>query len=193
MYIFNEVMYMSEMITQSIGIVAMLFNIFSYQQKTAKGIFYFQLLGCFLFSVNFFLLGSISGALFCLVGAIRSVVFLNKSRLHSDHIGWLIGFILIYICIYVLTFTLFGKEFTLINALVELLPTTAMTAITIAFRMQNAKVFRLIGLIHSPCWLIYDIVVFSLGGIIGEILALCSIFIGILRLDRRKKAPEKEE
>jgi hypothetical protein len=132
-------------------------------------------------------LGAIVGSILNVVAAVRAVVFLNKDRLRANHPAWLAGFILVYLLSYVLTFTVFGKEATPVNLLVEFLPVIGMTATTISFRMSDAKAIRRFGLISSPSWLVYNIVSFSVGAIICEVLSLGSIFIGMFRLDRKNK------
>ena len=61
-----------------------------------------------------------------------------------------------------------------------------MIATTISFRLTDAKSIRRYGLISSPSWLVYNIVNFAIGAIICEVLSLCSIVIGMIRLDRNK-------
>jgi len=175
-----------ELLAQSIGILAMAFNILSYQQKTQKRVIGFQLMGGLLFSINFFLLGAMVGAILNVVAAVRAVVFLQKEKLNSNHPAWLIGFTAVYFASYVLTFTLFGKPATAGNLIVELLPVIGMIATTISFRFTDAKTIRRYGLISSPCWLVYNIANFSLGAICCEVLSLGSIVLGMLRLDRKK-------
>ena len=92
----------TEIIAQAIGIFAMCFNLFSYQQKTRKGAIICQLFGTILFTVNFFLLGAIVGALMNFIGAVRAVIFINKEKLRADHIAWFIGFTAVYIVSYIL-------------------------------------------------------------------------------------------
>ena len=77
----------------------------------------------------------------------------------------------------------------------EVLPVLAMTVTTIAFRYKEDKILRRVTFISSPMWLTYNVVFFSLGGIIGEALNLSSAIIGTIRLDRKKeeKAEEKAE
>lgn len=176
-----------ELIAQAVGIVAMSFNILSFQQKTHKTVITFQLFGSILFAVNFFMLGATVGGILNLVGALRAIVFMNREKLRADHIGWLIFFTILYIFSYILTFTVFGKEMTAFNAIIELLPVAAMTATTISFRLQNARAIRLFGLFSSPSWLIYNIVNFAVGAIICEVLSLCSIVIGLFRYDLKPR------
>lgn len=176
-----------ELIAQIIGIAAMVFNILSYQQKTRAAAISFQLVGASLFAVNFFLLDAVVGGLLNVIGAIRSIVFLNKEKLHANHPAWFIGFTAAYLASYILTFTLFSKEPTAFNLIIEFLPVIGMVALTISYRLSDAKSIRRFGLISSPSWLIYNIVNLSIGAIFCEVLSLCSILIGIFRLDRNNK------
>ena len=177
-----------ELIAQAIGIVAMVFSIFSYQQKTSRRVIFCQSIAGVLFCVSFFMLGTTVGAILNAVATFRGIVFMYREKFRADHIAWLVAFILMYIASYVLTFTVFGKEFTLGNAVVELLPVIGMSASTIGFRKNNARAIRRYSLICSPCWLVYNIVAVAAGAIICETLSLVSIFIGIWRHDRNKNS-----
>lgn len=175
-----------DLIAQGLGLVAMAFNILSYQQKTRGRAIAFQLMGASLFAVNFWLLGAMMGCILNLISAFRAIVFLNRDRLRANHPAWLLGFILTFLLSYGMTFTVLGKAPTAVNLIVEFLPVIGMTATTLSFRMQSAKAIRRFGLVSSPSWLVYNIAVFSLGAIICEVLSLGSIFIGIRRLDREQ-------
>ena len=174
-------------IAQIVGLFAMAFNIFSYQQRTQKRAIAFQLGGSTLFAINYLMLGAVVGGILNAVGIVRALVFLNREKLKATHPAWLMGFSAVYLLSYALTFTVFGKEATLFNLIVEFLPVIGMTATTISFRLSDAKAIRRFGLISSPSWLVYNIVSFSVGAIICEVLSLGSIVIGMLRLDRNKK------
>ena len=176
-----------EIIAQIVGIFAMAFNLLSYQQKTRKGAIVFQLFGTTLFTINFLMLGAMVGGLLNLVGAIRAIIFINKEKLRADHIAWQIGFIAVYFASYILTFTVFGKEATVFNLIIEFLPLIGMIATTISYRFSDAKSIRKFGLISSPAWLVYNIANMSVGAILCEVLSLGSIIIGIVRLDKKKK------
>ena len=177
----------TEIIAQVIGIFAMIFNLLSYQQKTRNKAIIFQLFGTTLFTINFLMLGAMVGGLLNLVGAIRAIVFINKEKFHADHIAWQIGFVIVYFASYILTFTVFGKEPTLFNFIIEFLPLIGMIATTISYRFTDAKAIRRFGLISSPAWLVYNIANLAVGAILCEVLSLGSIIIGIIRLDRKKQ------
>ena len=178
---------MLEILAQIIGIIAMIFNILSYQGKKQSTIIAMQLIGGALFACNYLMLGALVGGLLNIIGVIRAIVFLNKEKLKADNILWLIGFIASYIAVYVLNFTLFGKELTLYNLFIEILPVIGMTALNIGYRLKDASGVRKCALVSSPSWLIYNVASFAIGAIICEIITLVSIFIGMLRYDIKKK------
>lgn len=176
-----------EIIAQIIGIVAMLFNIFSYQGKRQSTVIAMQLCGAALFAVNFLMLGSVIGGVLNIIGVVRAMVFYFKDKLKADRLPWLIGFIAVYIAVYALNFTVFGKEPTAYNLVIELFPVVGMIALNIGYMHKNASDVRKCGLISSPSWLIYNIAVGSWGAIICEIVTLISIIVGIIRRDRKPK------
>ena len=172
---------------QGLGIIAMAFNTLSYQQKKRSTVIAMQMVGTFLFCVHFYLLGATMGCILNALAAVRALIFLNKEKLRADHPLWFAGFLVVYALSYGLTFTVFGMEATARNLILEFLPLVGMVAITISFRLSDAKAIRKYALISSPCWLIYNIANGSIGAIICEVLSLGSILIGMLRLDRAKE------
>ncbi|MBQ6614035.1 MAG: YgjV family protein, partial [Clostridia bacterium] len=91
---------MYEFIAQAIGVVAMAFNILSFQNKNQKNVIAFQFFGGLLFSVSFFMLGAMSGCLLNLIAVIRAVVFVNKQKLNAERPLWLAAFALAFITSY---------------------------------------------------------------------------------------------
>ena len=187
-----------EIVAQLVGILGMIANLLSYQQKKHISFLLFQLFGNGLFFVNFLLLGIVDGvfyigALMNVLGVVRAVVFANKKLFGSDKPIWILIFSLLYVISYVLTFTVFGTETTVPNLLKEFIPVIAMVVANFAMYVKDAGTARKLSLISSPSWLIYDISAKSLGGTIGEVLNLCSIFIGMLRHDVKKKGDVSNE
>lgn len=182
----------SEVLAQIIGFVAMGIAIVSFQQKSQRGIILLQMFSSFLWVINFVLLGGIAGALLNSVGVFRSLVFGNKQKFHADKVIWVWGFAATYLLMYVLTFTAFGKEPTAQNLLLEFLPVIGTTFNTIGYYSKKARTVRLLGLINSPMWLIYDAFAGSIFGVLTEVFCICSIVIGLVRFDLKKKGePEK--
>ena len=182
-----------EIITQIIGIIAMAFNILSYQQKTQRNILVWQLIASALFTVNFYMLGAYVGAMLNAIGIFRSIVFLYKDKLHTDHPLWMVGFIGVYITSYILNFTVFHKAFNVGSAILEILPVIGMSLTTFGFRYKEAKTSRLIGFVNSPLWLIYNVLSSgSIGAICCDTFSFTSVIVGYFRLDKKKNKPANE-
>ena len=182
-----------EIIAQIIGIFAMIANCLSYQQKKDTTLFVFQLVGSSLFAVNYFLLGALSGAILNIVAVIRALIFIKKDKFNARHPAWLVAFIALYITSYILIFTVFGKEPTVPNLIIELLPVLAMIIANVSFRYADAKMVRRFGIFASPLWLTYNIVNVAIGAIICETLNIFSIIVGMFRLDFKKRRDTKSD
>ncbi|MBP3705705.1 MAG: YgjV family protein [Clostridia bacterium] len=155
-----------EIVAQFIGIIAMVFNILSYQGKKQSTVIFLQLFGGAFFAVNFLMLGASVGGLLNIIATIRAIIFLYKDKLKADRTPWFVAFITSYISVYILSFTVFSKEPTTFNLIIEILPVIGMLALNIGFRLKNASDVRKCGLVSSSAWLIYNIVVGSWGAII---------------------------
>ena len=175
---------MDIVVAQAIGIVAMMFNIFSYQQKNAKRIIAFQLFGGLFFAINYLLLDAPIGMILNIIGFVRAILFLKKEKLHTDSIGWLLVFTAAYLGAYVLNFTVFGRESSLRNLLVECLPVIGMLGTHLAFRHNSPKTIRRFCIISSVSWLIFNIVEFAIGAILCEVFSLVSIVIAMVKFDK---------
>ena len=177
---------MNPVFAQAVGIVAMFFCIFSFQQKTPKGILILQTIGTLLFSLNYLLLGEYIGAILNLLGCIRALLFLKKEKWHTDNNWWLAIFTAAYVGAYVLTFTVFGKEVTAANLALQCMPVLGMIAGHFAFRSSKASQIRRLSLIASSCWLVFNVIVLAIGGLLCETFNIISILVGMWRLDRKK-------
>ena len=181
---------MEELVAQGIGIVAMFFNIFSYQMRTSRGVVLMQLVGGALFSVNYFMIGASVGAMLNLLVTLRAIVYSNREKFGADSLFWIALFSLLFVSTYVLSFTvpIFNTEWNLPNAVFGILPVFAMILVTWSFRANKASVIRRLSLISCPCWLIYNIFSFNIGAIICDSVSLISAVVGIFRYDIKKTA-----
>ena len=177
----------STLVAELLSIVGMIFNITSFLQKSQKNILIIQFFGASFFTVSFFMLNAPTGACLNIIAVIRAIIYANKEKFHAHKKIWVFLFFVIYLLIYVATFTLFHKDMSVRNALIELLPVVAMTVATISFSMPEAKHVRRLALISSPLWLIYNVFSASLGGILCEGFSIGSVFVGMFCHDRKNK------
>ena len=171
---------------QILSIFGMIFNFISFQQKNYKKAVLCQLLASSTFCISYFMLGAMAGGILNIVGSLRALLFVFKEKTKADHIGWLILFSALFVLSYPLSFTVFDKEPTIKNLIIEILPVIAMIVTTVSIRKGSTRTIRYLGLISSPLWLTYNICCISIGAIASEVLNLGSIIIGIVRFDKKK-------
>lgn len=171
---------------QAVGIVAMTIHMLSFQRPTQKGILRMQLVSSLLFAFHFGVIGAITGSILNLIGAGRAVVFGNREKKWARSKWWLPLFIALYLAAYVLTFTVFGKEATPGNLVLEFLPVMGMTVSNVSFLLDNERKLRILALINSPLWMVYNGISGSIGGTVTEIFSLISVIVAIIRFDIRK-------
>ncbi len=179
---------MIEIIGQVLGIAGMFFNVISFQGKKARSVMLMQFCAASLFAISYFMIGAVGAGMLNAIAIARAAVYANKEKCHADKTIWLVIFIALFVASYILTFTVFAKEPTAFNFIIEVLPVIALTFTTIGFKMQRAKMIRRFGIVNSVSWLIYNIVNFAIGGILCEIFCLISIGIGIFRLDIKRES-----
>lgn len=170
---------------QCIGIFAMTANISSYQFESKRHVLLMQLIGSVLFAVNMFLLGAVMGGILNVIAIFRAFVYMLAERHQKSTTVLNRVFLVLYGISYILVFTVFSKAPTATNFATELLPLIGMAAMTVGFSKTGSRVIRICGLINSPCWLVYNCINFSIGGILCEVISLISIITAVLRLDKR--------
>ena len=164
---------MNEFIIQGIGIFGMACFIISYQIKSNKALYWIQTAGTGLFCIQFMLLGAWSG-LFNLIMIIIRNIMLSKSDKYKwlKWKGWVV--VICAVCTVILVFTWSGP--------LSLLPFVALVGSTIGYWTNNAQKIRLSNLAcASPAWVIYDIFVGSIGGMLSESITIISILVSIYR------------
>ena len=164
---------MNALIVQGIGILGMICFIISYQIKVNKTLFLVQTLGTALFCLQFILLGAWSGCLNLVMIIIRNVMLSKFNK--YEWIRWK-GWVAVICaaCTVILIFTWAGP--------LSLLPFVALIGSTIGYWTNNAQKIRLSNLVcASPAWIIYDIFVGSIGGMLSESIAIISILVSIYR------------
>ena len=147
-----------------------------YQQKSRRSLLVSKLVSDVIWFLHYFLLGAYSGAAIAFIGALREIVFVNKSKKWATSPLWLPIFILISVVCTVLTWKNIFTSFTLIASCLSI----------IGFFIGKPKFSRILSFPISACMLTYDIASKSIAGVINEIFALTSSVIGLLIIDRKR-------
>ena len=160
------------MLGQIASIIGMGLTILSFQMKTRKQIIMLQTIGSAFFLLSYLLLESWAAVYLNIVFLIRNTVFyFSKDQKWAQHKAWLV----------VLLCAVIAAGFVGFRSWLDLLPIVGSIFGTVAMYMKKENMLRLLKLGDSPCWLIYNCTVPSVGGIICEVLNMASIVVGLVR------------
>ncbi len=175
---------MFDILAQGVGILAMLAAIFSFQCRRNRWLFFMQMLASILFSVHFGMLGALTGLLQNSIGFFRCFLCYKSDRAWARHPLFLWSLLLAFAVCGVLGY----------SGPISLLPPIAMIVSTVAMWSRNGHTIRLTQLCAaSPLWLIYNISVFSISGIVVECFNLVSVVIALCRFGWRGAKEEQTE
>lgn len=159
-----------EIFAQILGLIGAGFNIGSYQLKKNSHLMLSQFLASTFFVFNYLLIGAFTGCCMNLIGTIRNFLFLYGQKFRKIPI-------LIFLNLILIVATVLTWE----NAF-SILPFIGMGSMTNVMYFNNGKTIRIAQLfISSPCWLIYNIINFTLGGILCEVFVIISTTISFIR------------
>ena len=164
---------MKDLCIQGIGFAAVAVFILSYQIRSNRRLFLLQLIGSALFCLQFFLLDAKSGCLSLAVNMLRNALMMKYSEWSWVRRKWCPAAIaVLFTAVLIVTW----------NGPVSLLAFTASVSSTFAYWSNSPRSIRMVNLVcASPCWLIYDVIVHSLGGILSESITIVSILVSFLR------------
>ena len=171
-----------EILGQIFGLIAMALNILSVQFKKPQQLFICRMASSLLWTLNFLLLGSPTGAIINLVNIIRSIFLLREKTSTKP-------FLYITALLYIVTGLLTMDYLLSVLLLVDCFIIIGQVADSIGMWTKNLRYIRRCQLFAiSPIWLIHNILVFSIGGIITESFTMLSTLIAMYRY--REKAPQ---
>ena len=166
-----------KLISDIFGIVGVLLTVVLYQQKSRKALLVYKLIIDVVWLGHYAFIGAYSGAVVCVIAALRELVFVKRDPKNKNGILWLPIFILVAIVSTVFTW---NNAFSILTCL-------ASCIAVVSFFIGKPKLSRIFVFPISACMLTYDIAFGSVPGIINECFALTSSAIGILRHDIANK------
>lgn len=161
---------------QILGIVAIVLGFLTYQFKSEKSLLLVHLSTSAVFMLHYLLIGAISGCVLNGVGILRDIVYFNKEKINLG--AKKLSAILTVFMTIVGLFSWQGIHSLLVIAGI------AIHSYCLSF--NDAQSVRKSIMITCPMVLLYDVFVFSIGGIIYESVAMISAMIGIIRYRKSK-------
>ncbi len=162
-------------LAQIVGIFAVATFLLSYQLKTRRNIIVVNLTSRVLYILQYIFLGAFEGAVLDFMGFVLSFFARHKekefTRRHFKIIMSVIILFLVLTGIY-----LYESVFSIFAIL-------GVTLEVIGLWLTKEKNIRILSLFAAPFWLVYNLSCQAYGSCIGNVLAIISIGIAMLRLD----------
>ncbi|MBQ4108537.1 MAG: YgjV family protein [Clostridia bacterium] len=158
-------------IGQILGIIAVIMAFISFQAKTSRGILIFMVATGALFAAHYFLIGAISGLALNLLTTVMCIIYYFRNKRKSE--GKIVP--IIFVCLLVFAGILTWVDWRSIFIVAGL----GLNAYNLS--LSNARTIKKLNFIKAPLCLIYNVLVFSIGGILCEILVMVSSAIALMR------------
>lgn len=157
---------------QLIGFGGVALMCLSYQFKKSSTLFMIQLAASLLFCIHFLLLGAYTGLIMNGLEILREYLLLQEKKKWASSKPVVYGMALLMGAAGLVTWQGWPSIFPIIASVVG----------TPILWMRSPKAVRIGGLcVISPCWMAYNICVFSIAGIVTEALSMSSILISFIR------------
>ncbi len=162
-----------QIIVQALGVIGIIASVLSFQCKKHGKLLFLRTANEFFFGIQYFLLGAYTGMAMNLIGCVRNLIFVDMVKKNKNTIPARIAFSVLFLAGTLITWS--GMKSILIGA--------AKVISTFAYGSSNTFVVRIMVFITSSSWLAYNLMVKSYAGCVCEMLTLCSIIAGIIRID----------
>ena len=157
---------------QIAGICATIITFISYQMNTKRSLLIVQTLATLCTCLSFLFLGASTGFALNIVCIVRNFIFYFQSG--KSIINRISTAFIVVIMIFLGAFSWQGA--------ISLLVITGLAANTVFMSFGQPQLLRKSILLTSSMVLLYDVFVFSIGGITNEAVSIISSVIGIVRL-----------
>ena len=157
-------------LAQFFGLIATVFLIGSFQTEEKNKLLNCQIMAGLLYCLQYLCLGALSGSLMNMMTLIRNLVY----RKFGDKVPfWCVGIIIF--------FTIFSYD-----GPISVLPTISIILFTIAISRDNLTIIRITDVISCILFLIYNVKVLAITGLIATVFELVFVMSAIFRYDIKK-------
>lgn len=165
------------MIAQLIGVLGTIAVVIGMQQKKYNRIVFCKIFNEFIATIHYFLIGGYTGMVINLASCLTNGVYWYRITKGKSTLIFQI---------------LFGALFVTLGALswqgpISIFVILAKLISSVSLGIKTPRTIRFLNLISNPCWLVYNLYMGSVAGIITDSLVLASTIIAVVRLDILKK------
>lgn len=162
-----------QLIAQALGFIGTIIIVIGMQQKSYKGIVLCKIGNEFFSSIHYLLLGGYTGMLANLASCLTNGCYYFRIKKGKSTLPFQIVFAVMFVAIGLLSW----------HGPISIFVVLAKLISSVALGIKNPRAIRILNLISNPCWLVYNIYMGSIAGIITDSLVITSVAIAVVRLD----------
>ena len=162
-----------QILAQALGFLGTIIIIIGMQQKKYKHIVLCKIGNEFLSSIHYLLLGGYTGMLANLASCLTNGCYYFRIQKGKSTLPFQIVFACMFVAIGALSW----------HGPISIFVVLAKLISSVALGIKNPRTIRILNLISNPCWLVYNLYMGSIAGIITDSLVTISVLIAVIRLD----------
>lgn len=170
-------------IAQVLGFIGTIIMVIGMQQKTYKNIVISKISNEFLAALHYLLLGGYTGMVINLAACFTNGIYYFRIKSGKSTLVFQIVFGILFVALGLLSWHGYISLFVILAKLLS----------SVALGIKHPRTIRVLNLISNPCWLVYNIYMGSVAGMVTDSLVTLSVLTAIIRLDilpNFKKAQE---
>lgn len=198
---------MPELVIQIIGFIGIALNIISVQFNSHFKIMLFKTLGSLTFVIQYVFLGAWVGMIMDFIGCIRNIIFTHNVQKGKSNKWWVIFFsVFTFVAGVVTIITTWNTSITYaknwsdnpdtvltIAVSISIISIIAKLLTTIAYGFKSPHVIRRINIPSNACWVVYNLVAFSIAGVINDLMCLISTVVAEVRYCKKPNGAKTNE
>lgn len=165
-------------LSQIAGFISFILSLIAYHQKKKKNIFQTMTIANVLDIIHYILLGAYSGCITKAIALIRNEIIIIKEK--NKNLNTNVVLIVLFITYLVSGILTYKNIYSVLPIL------AAMIYLYFVWNGNELKVKKVAFYCYF-LWLIYNICVFSIAGIVSNIVSIISTFIAVYNEKKRKK------
>lgn len=162
-------------LAQILGLIALIILSLSFQNNKKETLLKYQVFSSLFFALQYLCLNALTGFFMNLATMFRNIIF--KKYDNKVPLRYLIITILIMLILSAFSY----------NGIISLLPTIAVINYSIAVSQKNLTITRIVEVISCILFIIYNIKVLAITGLISTIIEMIFVLIAIYRFDINKR------
>ena len=171
-------------LSQVFVIINAILSMVTYQLKTRKSILIVSFMALIANGVVYTLLSAWSGLAMVFVAMTRNIIFMIDEKKNGKRDKITKKDIIILLVLY--TISIVSAIYTY-EGILSMMSVVATMLYTYSVWQKKTKTYKILGIIMEIIWIIYNIYIFSIMGIVLDVLLLLSAIIGLIREYKMKK------